>query len=103
MKSKIIKKRATEIIERKEKYNLEDKKYILTKEDRDEVISLIAKRSTIGARTFLLQLPELKNKEKILDEWFAKNFGMEISEKNKVQDIECKIEDFLELKKKLSK
>ncbi|MBW8060627.1 MAG: hypothetical protein FVQ78_10000 [Solirubrobacterales bacterium] len=79
------------------------KKYILTKEDRDEVISLIAKRSTIGARTFLLQLPELKNKEKILDDWFSKHFAMGILEKNKDQDIECKIKDFLELKKKLIK
>lgn len=52
------------------------KKYILTKEERDEVLDYMKMRSTLAARNLLLQLPELSDKiweekiKRIINNWW---------------------------------
>lgn len=39
------------------------KKYILTEEDKEEILNLIRSRSYLGARNYLSQLKEITQKE----------------------------------------
>lgn len=82
------------------------KKYIITQEDREEILNNVRARNYSSVRNALNQLPELeenKKSEEILNKWFYENFEMDLIEENKEQDIECKIKDFLDLLKRLKR